>query len=126
MRGKLLEKFHYLSNEQEWDEIKNSLNKGEEIIIFKYSPACGTSFFIEKEFDKWFKENKKESLKCLKIDVINKKPLSRTLGEELNVDHQSPQLIWLDHTLNVKWHASHLNISDEALNKVMNREAVKN
>lgn len=98
---------------EEWNMIKRNSNC--EIIIFKYSPICPISSSVEKDFDSWISEQPDENIKCVKVNVIDSKPLSRQLADELGVFHQSPQVIWLTDKHKAKWNASHYDITSKNL-----------
>jgi len=100
----------------ELEELKNSTLKNSELLLFKYSPACTISFVAEKLFDRWFAGLLEESnIVCAKIDVLASKPLSAHIADEFSIQHESPQLIWLNKEGKVKWHGSHHQITERAL-----------
>ena len=45
--------------------------------------------------------------------------MSQQIAKELNVMHQSPQAIWLAGSNEVKWDASHYEISDSKLDELL-------
>ena len=107
-----------LSDKKEWKElIKNSSNDFD-LIIYKHSPICGLSHSVDIILDDWCKEHSDNNdIKILKVDVIFSKSLSRRIAKDLKIVHESPQIIWLDSELKVKFHASHYDITEEELNK---------
>ena len=111
-------KIEDLIKEKDWKEFKDKASLGNQLIIFKFSPLCGTSLYAEKVFEKWasgLKESVK--IKLSKINVVSARQLSRQIATEVNVIHESPQLIWLNTDLSVKWNASHHEINKEKLDK---------
>jgi len=112
-------KIRNLKDKKEWRElIKNSSNDYE-IIIYKHSPVCPLSHSVNLVLKDWSKSQvkKKDELKIFRINVILSRTLSGTIEKDLNVIHQSPQIIWLDKNMKVKHHASHYDITEEELNK---------
>ncbi len=108
-----------ISTVEEWESEKRNAFPEKELVIFKYSPICSISSSVEVEFDAWYNKLPEDShLECVKIDVINARPLSRHISEELDVMHQSPQLIWLTKDNKVKWHESHYGISASKLKQL--------
>ena len=107
-----------LSDKKVWKElIKNSPNDNE-IIIYKHSTICGLSHSVNIIFDNWCEVHSDTNhIKILKVDVIFSKSLSRRIAKDLKVVHESPQIIWLDREMKVKFHASHYDINEEELNK---------
>lgn len=107
-----------LSDKKEWKKIFNDSSINYELIIFKHSPICGLSHSVETILDEWSKAQiDNNDIKILKVDVVSSKALSRKIAKDLKIVHESPQLIWLDKEMKVKFHASHYNIDEEELNK---------
>lgn len=113
-----------LTSKEDWESFISS-NKTNEKIIFKFSPICPVSFFVEKKFASWI-NNLEENVKIdiAKVDVVNSKSLSELIEEQTNVSHESPQVIWLDKNNNVKWNASHYSISKSKLEEQLTGEKV--
>lgn len=104
---------------EEWESEKRNAFPSNEIVIFKYSPICSISSSVEEDFDSWYRDLPDAAkLNCIKIDVIDARPLSRHIAEELDVMHQSPQLIWLSGDKKVKWHDSHYSITASKLKQL--------
>jgi bacillithiol system protein YtxJ len=109
-----------LSDKNEWKELIKNASNDYELIIYKHSPICGLSHSVNIIFDDWCKEHSDTNqIKILKVDVILSKSLSRRIAKDLKIVHESPQLIWIDKELKVKFHASHYDISEEELNKYL-------
>ena len=100
----------------EWQECTQDIPQ-EGLLVFKFSPRCPISRSVERGFDDWCEQlPDKTPLRCVKVDVVGSRELSQHIAKELNVDHASPQAIWLTQNRNVHWHASHRSISSSALN----------
>jgi len=56
-------------------------------------------------------------LKISKVNVITSRSLSQQIARELNINHESPQVIWLKTNLSVKWDASHYEIKEAEMDK---------
>lgn len=110
--------FTILKSDNDWNEFKQRAAETEsEIVLAKVSPVCPISFSAESIIDRWANDLADDSVLLSKLDVIESRTLSRHLADVLGVVHQSPQVIWLDKNLNVKWHESHHQITVEALNQ---------
>ncbi len=110
--------FNKLSDKNEWKElIKNSSNDFE-LIIFKHSPICHLSNAAEVVISDWSKAHSDyKHIKILKVNVVFSKSLSRRIAKDLKIVHESPQIIWLDSELKVKFQANHYDITVEKLNE---------
>ncbi len=107
-----------LKNINDWEEFKKEASAGNELIIFKFSPVCGVSFYVQNIFQDWADELQESSrLRLSKVNVISARKLSQQIANELNVSHESPQVIWLSTDLSVKWDASHYEIKETEMNK---------
>lgn len=107
-----------LKNIEQWENLRLSLMPENELVIFKYSPVCSISSMVEEDFSVWstnIQGNNK--IQFAKVNVIDQREVSRKIADDLKVQHQSPQVIWLKGRSNVKWTASHFDISKESLDK---------
>lgn len=104
-----------LKSIEAWEKIRDE-SKDSELIIFKYSPYCSISARVEEDFDIWVKSLSGDlKLYLIKVNVISERSLSQKIAYDLKILHQSPQLIWLDINYNVKWTASHYEITVKEL-----------
>jgi len=116
-----MKKIVILNNKNEWEKLLGESGDDTEIIIFKFSPYCGTSASREQLFEEWFSGIDDElNITCARIDVVESRPLSQYIAAEYNIKHESPQIIWLDKMKNVKWHDSHYSITVSALTGLLN------
>ncbi len=113
-----------LNNLDDWEKYKSS-ETGKEKIVFKFSPICPVSFMAERKFDSWLKNLEENAeIDIVKVDVINSRSLSQAIANELNIRHESPQIIWFDKNGNVKWEASHYSITKGALEEQLTGKKV--
>jgi len=111
-------KINKLKNIDDWEEFKSKAAEGNELIIFKFSPVCGVSLYADNIFQKWADElEDSNKLRLFKVNVITSRQLSRQIAAEVNVNHESPQVIWLRTDLSVKWNASHYEIKEAEMDK---------
>ena len=109
-----------IENIEEWEKIKKEAGGSSDILIFKYSPICSISSSVEHDFNIWLSGlSDNTPIKFIKIDVIDSRPLSQFIAGELEIKHQSPQLIWLSKKGAVKWHASHYDINPADLTSLL-------
>lgn len=109
-------KHQLLESPEQWSDLKNQAAGSRELVVLKFSPICPISARAERQFDEWSAGLPEEAgLALAKVDVIGARPLSQALAAELDVTHQSPQVLWLDAAGAVKWHASHDDINVASL-----------
>ena len=83
---------HLESVDQLHNLIKNSKLKTK--IIFKHSTRCGISRMALNNFERSYENLDQEATYYL-LDLLNFRDVSAAIAEELNVQHQSPQVIVL-------------------------------
>lgn len=91
------------------DQITIALEESKDkiIAIFKHSTSCGVSRMVLKSFEKEYSEN--EDVKLYFLDLRKHREVSNAVANELNVRHESPQLIVLKNN-EVVHHVSHQDI----------------
>ena len=105
------------SSETFWKNItsEEDLNKAIEesttkkVAIFKHSTSCFISKTVLKNFEKEV-ENTDKEVSYYFLDLLAHRNISNKIAEQLEVTHQSPQLIVLENGKATK-NASHSDIS---------------
>ncbi len=121
----IMKQLEQLHTSADWEACKREIPE-QGLLIFKFSPRCPISRSIERDFDVWYEQLPEEGMfRCVKVDVVNSRELSRYLADELQVRHESPQAIWLTKDLTVHWHASHHSISSRTLNEQLETLSVE-
>ncbi len=89
---------------------------GGPFVLFKFSPRCPVSFAAEEEYDAWLSAlPEKPAFRIARIDVVHQRELTRAVAVEVGVRHESPQVIWFGADGKASSHASHGDITREAL-----------
>lgn len=110
---KMLRELHTV---EEWHTFKTQRSSASGVLLLKFSPRCPISRSVERTFETWYNSLPDTTdIVCAKIDVVNSRPLSQQIAEEVHVLHESPQAIWLTPDFRVQWHASHYAITRETL-----------
>lgn len=87
--------------------VRESLDK--KVAIFKHSTRCHISKMVLRNFENEVQNSDKEVTYYF-LDLIANRDLSNQIAEDLNVTHQSPQLIVLENGIAIN-NASHQSIS---------------
>ena len=85
--------------------------------IFKHSTRCGISRMVLKSFESEFDLDENQ-ITMYFLDLLNFREISNKIAKDMNVYHQSPQLIAFKNG-EVLYHASHSDISVESLKKLV-------
>ncbi len=102
--------FLSLSNESDFDNIRAASHEKDQL-IFKHSHRCSISVMAKSKLDEY--SGDLSDLDFYLIDVVEHRELSRHIADELDIIHQSPQVLLLQNGRCV-YDASHwaINMDD--------------
>ena len=83
------------------------------VAFFKHSIRCGTSSMVKNQLERTY-DLEAASVDFYFLDLINYRSISNAIADQLNVRHESPQLILVKDGKAV-YHASHHWIDLEAM-----------
>ena len=98
---------------QSFEDIAGYLRLKGPVFIYKHSTRCSVSLFAMKRLQ-LVKSDSEET--WVYLDVVVQRPLSLALAEELNVQHESPQLILIADG-KVLAHGSHQQVTETTVEK---------
>jgi bacillithiol system protein YtxJ len=102
---------------EEWDEIiSKSSERGQ--VILKHSTTCPVSSNALHEFEQYLKDTPNREVDYLLVKVIESRPLSNQIAEDLNVKHESPQIIYMKDKVKY-WTASHWSVTKAHITAVL-------
>ena len=92
---------------------------GQPVVIFKHSLTCPISTSAYREYQRYLGSiaEGSESVHAL-IEIQNARDVSSAVAERTGVRHESPQALVLREG-KVVWHASHWDISADALSRAV-------
>lgn len=93
---------------QSFEDLADYLHLTGPVYIYKHSTRCSVSLFAMKRL---LLLDTTQNETWVYIDVVAQRPLSLALAEELNILHESPQLILLSEG-NVLAHGSHHQVTE--------------
>lgn len=106
--------YQEMTEQADWQRL---LERSEEepVLIFKHSTQCPISAAAWKEFEKFAaKTAERGGVTNAFVKVIESRPVSNQIAEDLDVKHESPQAILLKNRRAV-WSASHYQITADVL-----------
>lgn len=103
------------------EELKAAIEQSDQqpIFLFKHSTACPISAGAYSRVRDFLQEAA-DAPPFFLIKVIESRPLSNQIASQLNVRHQSPQLI-LVHRREALWDVSHNAIDAAAIQEALRR-----
>jgi bacillithiol system protein YtxJ len=111
-------KINTLDQVEDWQKLWNGLKPeySGALLIFKQSPICPTSHYIEEIFKAFVAElPESDKLRVYSVDVIGARPVSQQIAADTKIKHESPQALLIEGGQKVAWHASHGDIDDDSL-----------
>lgn len=102
---------------EEWNEIiATSSERGQ--VILKHSTTCPVSSNALQEYEEYLKDTPNQELDYTLVKVIESRPVSNKIAEDLNVKHESPQIIYMKEKTKY-WTSSHWSITKEHMRAVL-------
>ncbi|WP_442604103.1 bacillithiol system redox-active protein YtxJ [Paenibacillus sp. KN14-4R] len=103
---------------EEWNALlQDSEHKG--IVIFKHSTTCPVSASAHEEFEQYLEGTPNTDVAYYLVKVIESRPVSNQIAEDLQVKHASPQIIYFEKKHSV-WNTSHWSITVKHMTAVLN------
>lgn len=102
------------------EDVENCLASSEEraVFIFKHSTTCPISNEARKHVEQYEQSGEPKKPGIYLIKVIESRPLSNKVAEDLGVQHQSPQLLLISNRKCV-WSGSHYGIHGDKIRDVV-------
>jgi len=76
-------------------EALRAESKNQPVIIFKHSTRCSISQTALNRLERNWKDDEMASVKTYYLDLLSYREISQQIAEQLDVEHQSPQVIVL-------------------------------
>ncbi|MEK4730424.1 MULTISPECIES: bacillithiol system redox-active protein YtxJ [unclassified Paenibacillus] len=102
---------------EDWATIfEESMERGQ--VVLKHSTSCPVSANALKEFEQYLKEMPNRKTDYFLVKVIESRPISNKIAEDLNVKHESPQIILIKDKAKY-WATSHWAVTTEHIRAVL-------
>lgn len=101
----------------EWQELLDaSVDKS--VLVFKHSTTCPISANAWKEFQSYLTGNPDNNTEYVMVKVIESRPVSSQIANDLHVVHKSPQVILMRGKKAV-WDTSHWKVTQDNIREVL-------
>ncbi|HEX7056429.1 MAG TPA: bacillithiol system redox-active protein YtxJ [Bacilli bacterium] len=112
-----MKKWREITTIDEWEEV---LAHSEErpAVVLKHSTRCEISAGAFKEYERYLSDHPREDVDYLLVKVIQSRPVSNKIAEDLQIKHESPQAILIDRQKAV-WNASHRKVTAAHLQEAL-------
>ncbi|WP_127531122.1 bacillithiol system redox-active protein YtxJ [Paenibacillus kobensis] len=109
--------WHEITTLEEWNElVAKSAERGQ--VILKHSTTCPVSANALKEYEDYLTGSPNQEVDYTLVKVIESRPVSNQIAEELSVKHESPQVIYFKNK-EKHWAASHWSITKAHMTAVL-------
>lgn len=103
---------------EEWSALKDRCQaEKKDLFLAKLSPACPVSHSAEAVLERWLPDHPQSTFIAARVDVIRSRNLARAIAQEVEVKHESPQVLLLDSEGKAKWDSDHFDINETNLNQ---------
>lgn len=107
----------------DWDRVRKA-SADESILVFKHSTECPVNAKAAYRVNQWLEEQGDDAPRMVFVKVIETKPVSAKIAEDLSIEHQSPQVLLVEDGKGV-WSTSHEEITAEAIEKALDEKGEK-
>jgi len=109
-----------ITSEQEWEQAKQE-SAAKPLLVLKHSTTCPISAGAYSRVQEFLQKND-QAPETFMVKVIESRPVSNKIADDLSVQHQSPQIILLKNGEAI-WNASHHGIHPEAIEGALSEHA---
>ncbi|WEG14359.1 bacillithiol system redox-active protein YtxJ [Pullulanibacillus sp. KACC 23026] len=104
-----------ITSEDDWKALLDDSSE-KPVVLLKHSTTCPISANAWNEFNHTLEELEAKGVETAYVKVIESRPVSLKIADELGVTHQSPQAILIKNK-QATWNTSHWDITHDALLK---------
>ncbi|WP_054949897.1 bacillithiol system redox-active protein YtxJ [Numidum massiliense] len=101
----------------DWEEVVGRSHEAP-LFVFKHSTQCPISAGAYQEAEAYLQNDPREDATYVLVKVIESRPVSNQVAEDLDVKHESPQAFVVKNKKEV-WHASHRAITEQAIREAL-------
>jgi bacillithiol system protein YtxJ len=112
-----MEKWKELNSLDQWNEIYEN-SKQQPFVILKHSTTCPVSASALEEYDTYLAKTPNQEVNYYLVKVIESRPVSNQIAEDLSVKHASPQIIYVKNK-EANWNTSHWSVTDKHISAVL-------
>jgi bacillithiol system protein YtxJ len=112
-----MSKWKELTTESEWQQVlESSMEKP--TVVLKHSTTCPVSASALEEYEDYLKGVPNEAVDYYMVKVIESRPVSNQIAEDLNIKHASPQILYFKNKEAI-WNTSHWSVTAKHITAVL-------
>lgn len=112
-----MEKWKELTSLEEWQQIYDG-STTKPAVVLKHSTTCPVSASAIEEFNTYLAGTPSEAVDYYLVKVIESRPVSNQIAEDLGVKHASPQIVYFKNKESV-WNTSHWSVTAKHISAVL-------
>ncbi len=114
--------YRELTSIEEW-QLELAASQHKPRLVFKHSTVCPISAAAKEEFDSYVEDLRgtEDEPEAVLVKVIESRPVSNRIADDLGVRHESPQLFYIENET-ASWHASHSAITYDSIRSAVKRK----
>ncbi len=102
---------------EEWNGVLHKSSERGQVLL-KHSTTCPVSANALQEYEQYLEDKPNENLDYVLIKVIESRPVSNRIADDLMVKHESPQIIYVKDGAKY-WTASHWSVTKAHMTAVL-------
>jgi bacillithiol system protein YtxJ len=110
-------KWQELSSLEDWQQIFDG-STAKPAVVLKHSTTCPVSANALEEFDNYLAGTPSEDVDYYMVKVIESRPVSNQIAEDLGIKHASPQILYFKNKESV-WNTSHWSVTAKHISAVL-------
>ncbi|WP_166241783.1 bacillithiol system redox-active protein YtxJ [Paenibacillus turpanensis] len=110
-------KWREITTLDEWKDVY-ATSEQRPVVLFKHSTACPVSAAALEEFDDYLGGQPREDVEYVLVKVIESRPVSNQIAEDLSLKHASPQIMRIEKKEQT-WNSSHWSITKKHMTAVL-------
>jgi bacillithiol system protein YtxJ len=110
-------KWKEITTLEEWQHILDTSDE-QPAVILKHSTTCPVSASALDEYNQYLSKAPSEQVNYYMVKVIESRPVSNQIAEDLGIKHQSPQILYFKDKQSV-WNTSHWSVTSKHISAVL-------
>ncbi|MCD1257514.1 bacillithiol system redox-active protein YtxJ [Paenibacillus athensensis] len=106
-----------LTSLEEWQQVLERSSE-KPAVVLKHSTTCPVSANALEEYEEYLAGKPNEALDYYMVKVIETRPVSNQIAEDLGIKHASPQILYFKNKEAV-WNTSHWSVTSKHISAVL-------
>jgi bacillithiol system protein YtxJ len=109
--------YREITTEAEWEQALNA-SGDKPLLVLKHSTRCPVSTAALEEYEAYLQDQPAEGVDYVLVKVVEARPVSNKIAEDLGVKHESPQML-LVKDKSKYWTTSHWSVTKKHMQAVL-------